>query len=156
MIVSGISGMTMRVCLLAGLVLFAATGVPAQQNTIAQSVDAAVRAAGVPIVGVSIGDPANKATWKVRPPSLQAAAQPTIDAFNPADPAHALAVADAQAAIEYRRMNRLAMFAVMAEAYNPAWATMTNAQRRAEVVRLAKRWEQQRNWVTRNYEFMAF
>ena len=66
------------------------------------------------------------------------------------------AVADYKALSARTDKDRLAMFATMAEAYLPAWATMTNAQRRAEVVRLAKRWEQQRNWVTRNYEFMVW
>lgn len=46
--------------------------------------DAAIKAAGVPIVGVSMGDITNKATWRVHPAALQAAAQATIDAFNPA------------------------------------------------------------------------
>lgn len=41
---------------------------------------------------VSIGDDADKATWKVRPTSLQAAAQPTIDAFDP----NAASVVDAE------------------------------------------------------------
>lgn len=40
-------------------------------------------AAGVAIQEVEIGDPANKATWRVQPANLQAAAQATIDAFNP-------------------------------------------------------------------------
>lgn len=51
-------------------------------------VDAALRAAGVAITSVSIGDAANRATWKVQPANLQAQAQPVIDAFNPNDPAH--------------------------------------------------------------------
>lgn len=144
-----------HVGLLLALVV-AATSVSEAQTLTAARLDKAIRAAGVPITSVSIGDDANKATWTVQPSTLQVAAQPTIDAFNPADPAHAIAEADAMAAIDYRRQDRLALFAVMAEAYNPAWATMTNAQRRTEVVRLAKRWEQQRNWVTRNYNLMVW
>lgn len=49
----------------------------------------------VPIVGVSIGDPADKATWRVSPPELQAQAQPIIDAFNANDPDFAAEDADA-------------------------------------------------------------
>jgi hypothetical protein len=64
--------------------------------------------------------------------------------------------ADATAQITRADKDRLASLATAAEAYNPAWATMTNAQKRQEVVRLAKRWEQHRNWVTRNYEFMVW
>lgn len=43
--------------------------------------DAAVRAAGIAIEGVSIGSDTDRSTWKVQPPSLQAQAQPIIDAF---------------------------------------------------------------------------
>ena len=125
-------------------------------DQIAARLRSAILGAGVAIENVSIGDVANKATWTVKPVHLQSAAQSTIDAFNPDDPAIALAEADAAAALELRQKDRLATFATMAEAYNASWAGMTNAQKRAEVVRLAKRWEQHRNWVTRNYEFMAF
>jgi hypothetical protein len=41
----------------------------------------AIVAAGVPIVGVSVGDEGVRATWKVQPAVLQAQAQPIIDAF---------------------------------------------------------------------------
>ena len=49
---------------------------------IAETLDQQLRTAGIAIVSVSIGDPANPATWTVQPPDLQAAAQPTIDAFD--------------------------------------------------------------------------
>lgn len=68
------------------------------QSQLAGRLDAALKAAGVPIIGVSIGDTNDKATWRVHPPSLQAAAQPTIDAFNPNDPAHVTAELEAQIA----------------------------------------------------------
>ena len=55
---------------------------------IAERVSQAITAAGVPILGSAIGDPADKGTWKVNPASLQAAAQPTITAFDVNDPAH--------------------------------------------------------------------
>lgn len=51
-------------------------------------VTAAIVTAGVAIEGVSIADGANKATWLVTPSSLQAAAQPTIDAFDTSQAAH--------------------------------------------------------------------
>ena len=50
---------------------------------------------GLESVNVDIGTAADKATWKVRPASLQAAAQAHIDAFNPVDPAHDDAERDA-------------------------------------------------------------
>lgn len=46
--------------------------------TIAEVVDTALKAAGVPILGVSIGDPANRATWIVQfDPSATAAQKAT-------------------------------------------------------------------------------
>ena len=62
-------------------------------TNLAAHLDRAIKAAGVPIVGVSIGNAADKTTWEASPLSLQSAAQPTIDAFDPADPAHAAAEA---------------------------------------------------------------
>ena len=48
--------------------------------SLAARLDAAIRAAGHPITGVSLVD-GDKSTWRVQPASLQAAAQPVIDAF---------------------------------------------------------------------------
>ena len=77
--------MRMRCALL--LALLVSAPLYAQTN-VAERLDRAIKAAGVAIAGVSIGDPANKATWTVQPANLQAAAQPTIDAFDVNDPAH--------------------------------------------------------------------
>lgn len=66
-------------------------------------IDRAIKAVVPSILGVSIGDPANKATWRVQPASLQAAAQPTIDAFNPNDPAILAAERDAMITSEAAR-----------------------------------------------------
>ena len=41
----------------------------------------AIRAAGIPVVSVSIGDDQDRATWRVHPAELQGAAQPVINAF---------------------------------------------------------------------------
>lgn len=57
--------------------------------------DQALKVKGIPIVGVSIGNEADRATWTVQPPELQAQAQPIIDAFDPNDPAAAHAETDA-------------------------------------------------------------
>jgi hypothetical protein len=54
---------------------------------IAQRLDQQLKAAGVPIVGVSIGDPNDRSTWKVQPESLQSQAQPIIDAYVDPTPA---------------------------------------------------------------------
>lgn len=67
--------------------------------------DAAIRAAGVPINGVRVGIEGMAASCAVTPESLQAAAQPTIDAFDWSAAAHAAWVnsgarTTAQAAID--------------------------------------------------------
>jgi len=80
---------------------------------LAAQVEAAIKGAGVPIVGVSIGDSASKATWVVSPPHLQSAAQPTIDAFNASDPAHEQAELDRAIVAELDR-GRLASAIVWA------------------------------------------
>jgi|TARA_R100001086_G_C11834021_1_gene257373 hypothetical protein len=49
---------------------------------IAQLLFGQIVAAGVEIVGLSIGASDDKSTWTVQPTSLQAAAQPTIDSFD--------------------------------------------------------------------------
>ena len=63
---------------------------------IARRLHSVLLAAGVPIIGVDIGTSTDSTTWRVRPPSLQAAAQPTIDAFDPNDPAYLTAERDAE------------------------------------------------------------
>ena len=59
----------------------------ATTTQIATRLDRALRNAGFAIIGVSIGNPADRTTWLVYPPNLQALAQATIDAFNPDDQA---------------------------------------------------------------------
>ena len=49
---------------------------------IAGTIDSQLVAAGIIVVSVSIGDPADKSTWTVLPANLQGAAQPTIDSFD--------------------------------------------------------------------------
>jgi hypothetical protein len=49
---------------------------------VAMVVQNQVRDAGVPVISVSIGSRNDKSTWTVQPDSLQAAAQPIIDAYN--------------------------------------------------------------------------
>ena len=55
----------------------------------AERLDNAIKAAGVPIVGISVGSEGVSSTVRVQPASLQAAAQPTIDAFDWSDAAEA-------------------------------------------------------------------
>ena len=53
---------------------------------IAEYLDRAIRLAGIAITGVSIGRLNDRSTWLVQPTHLQAAAQPTIDAFTEPTP----------------------------------------------------------------------
>ena len=48
--------------------------------SVATVLDQYLRAQGLPITGVAIGDEADRSTWTVRPVDLQAQAQPHIDA----------------------------------------------------------------------------
>lgn len=72
-------------------------------ENLAARLDTVIKAAGIAITGVSIGDPANRATWRVSPGHLQGSAQPIIDAFDPADPVHATAERDAAVTAEVDR-----------------------------------------------------
>ena len=60
-----------------------------------------------------------------------------------------LAVVDAEADLVAQKKDLLTMFAVMSEAYNPAWAAATNDQRRTIVQQLASRWAFWRKQVER-------
>ena len=54
-------------------------------DIIAARLDQVLRAAGLEIEGVSIGDTADKSTWKVHPATFQLRAQLYIDQFNKDD-----------------------------------------------------------------------
>lgn len=55
-------------------------------SKLAARLDQAIRAVLPALVSVSIVDDADKATWRVSPDTLQAQAQPIIDAFTVAEP----------------------------------------------------------------------
>lgn len=79
----------------------------------------ALIAAGVPVVGVSIGDAANKATWTVQPADLQDEAQPIIDAFNASNPAHETAELTARvtAALDSERLTSAVVWTILKQMY---------------------------------------
>lgn len=118
---------------------------------IAGGVDRAIRAAGVAITGVTIGDPANKTTWKVQPSSLQGAAQPTIDAFDPTNPAYVAAELTAQSQLTSRQKDILAMCALVVRAKGlAAWNGMTVPQKVAATFAEADVWRDLRIWAETN------
>ena len=100
-------------------------------RSMALRVHTALEAAGVVVTGVSVGDESDKATWKVQPPSLQSAAQPTIDAFDPNDPAHEQAEldADVKAALDTERLASAMVWAIIDTYSAPATPTKYRAAR---------------------------
>ena len=90
-----------------------------QASQMAARLHAAIVAAGVAITSVSIGRYADKATWKVTPATLQAAAQPIIDAFNPDDPAHVQAelATQATAALDTERLTSAVVWTVLKQMF---------------------------------------
>ena len=121
-------------------------------SNLAGSLDRAIRAAGVAILGVSVGDPANKATWKVQPPSLQAQAQPTIDAFDPIDPATVTADVTAQSQLTSRQKDILTTCALIVRRRlgEPAWTALSLQGKKDAVFADADLWRDMRIWAETN------
>ena len=92
--------------------------------TIAARLTAHLKNLNPAVIGVSIGDQAVRSTWKVQPPSLQAALQSAIDAFNPDDPAIVSAERDADA-------NRLAEDLLVRSLARATWEELQKMQPKA-------------------------
>ena len=120
----------------------------AQSLPVAPRLDAALRAAGVPIVGISIGNPADKTTWRVNPSTLQAAAQPIIDAFDAAAPAHEQAelAAQATAALDTERLTSAVVWTVLKQMFPADTDTQTRTKFAAARARIITAF-QARPWV---------
>lgn len=90
----------------------------AQDRTPAR-IEQAIKAAGVPITGMSFGSLTDKATWKVQPETLQGAAQPIINAFNPTDVAYEQAELDTQvkAALDNERLTAAVVWTILKQMY---------------------------------------
>lgn len=112
---------------------------------------AALIAAGVTPVSVSIGDVGNKATWKVQPASLQSAAQPIIDAFDNTDPATIAADLAAAEAATVGQKDVIAMLGVVASQTDANWNSYTLAQKVAKVQALMTAWKTIRTFVENNF-----
>lgn len=118
---------------------------------LAHRLKVAVQAVVPQVVDVSIGDATNTATYKVFPAEYQAAAQATIDAFNPNDPAHEAAdVADA-AQLTSRQKDILTTCALIVRARGiTAWNNMTTPQKVAAAFAEADVWRDIRIWAENN------
>lgn len=113
--------------------------------------DQALRTAGLSsLVGVSVPDPANRATWKVQPTALQASAQPTIDTFNPDDQAVIDADVAAAAAATVAQKDLIATIALIASQTDANWGTKTVPQKVAAVQALMTTWRTLRAFVEKN------
>jgi hypothetical protein len=101
--------------------------------TTCERLDRQLRTAGIPIIGVSIGDPLDRATWRVKPSTLQTQAQPVIDALVlPTDQQ----LADETATNEVNRKDLIAVATALWECIpNPM---MTKAQMKARAVEVYK------------------
>lgn len=100
-------------------------------SNIAARLDRVLRTAGIAIVGVSIGDEANRSTWRVSPFSLQSVSQPHIDAFDPNDPAHEEAELDAavKASVDSERLISSVVWTIIDTYSAPATVTKYQAAR---------------------------
>lgn len=117
-------------------------------NNLAGRLDRALKAAGVPVVSVTIVDAANPATWNVHPRYLQADAQPIIDAFDHDDPAHAAAELTALALADSRRKDILATVAIIVKERDvAAWNAMTITQKVEAVRNEADIWKAFREFI---------
>ena len=92
-----------------------------------------IKAGGVPITGMSFGSLSDRSTWRVQPASLQAAAQPVIDAYADPTPAQLL---DEDAERETTEKKLLAVAQALWECI-PA-PTMTKAQLKARAKAIFK------------------
>lgn len=92
----------------------------------------AIRAAGVPVEDVSIGGP-DRATWRVSPSTLQAQAQPVIDAYVAPTPAQML---DEQAQRDVSDKKLQAMAVALYECIPSP--KLTKAQMKARAVEIYK------------------
>lgn len=109
----------------------------------------ALKAAGFPVVSVSIGNLNDRATWKVLPASLQAAAQATIDAFNANDPTLiAQELSDASLATSRQKevLTTCAML-VRARIGITAWNALTTPQKVTQTLAEADVWQMIRVFI---------
>jgi len=104
----------------------------------ASRVHAYLVANGVPVVGVAIGTPTDRSTWTVQPASLQAEAQPLLEAFVWPTAEQLL---DEAAGAESRRKDILATIAWAVRLRDvAAWNALTLQQKRAAVFAQADIW----------------
>ena len=122
-------------------------------TNIAARLDRALRLAGIPIQGVSIGSPADRTTWQIHF-APEATAQHRVDGealratFNPASPEVVAADLSNMAQGISRQKDKLADCAMLVRARNiPTWNNMTSAQKVAATFAEADVWKGIREFI---------
>jgi hypothetical protein len=122
---------------------------------VAERLDRALRAAGIPIVGVSVGNDADRTTWRI---DFQAAAtaQHRTDgealrlSFDPIAQASIDAETADRAAATAGQKDLLATIALITSLTDVNWGTKTLAQKVAAVRANATSWQTLRAFVEKN------
>jgi hypothetical protein len=121
-------------------------------NNLAALVDSAVRAASIPIDGVSIGDPANRATWAVQflpaaTPAQRTQAQTILNTVA----VDTAAQNASQFALTSRQKDILATIALIKRAQGiAAWNAMTVQQKKDAAFAEADLWVTIRDFIETN------
>lgn len=106
---------------------------------------------GVAVTGVSIGDPSVKATWKVEPANLQAAAASAIASFNANDPAVIADIRLQDFTATGRGKDNLATIALVVRARGiAAWNAMTTQEKKDAVNAEVTVWVNIRGFIEDN------
>lgn len=123
--------------------------------SIAARLDLALRAAGIPIIGVSIGDEADRATWRIQF-ELRATAQQRTDGaalvatFDPNAAALLTSEREQRIAAESRRHDVLATCALVVRSRNViAWNALTVDQKILAILTESDAWAAARDFVER-------
>lgn len=122
---------------------------------VAERLDRALRAAAIPILGVSIGDEQNRATWRIDyHPSATAQQRSDGEALRASFDPLAQTTVDAEtadrAATTAGQKDLLATIALMTSLTDVNWGTKTLAQKVAAVRANAATWQTLRAFVEKN------
>lgn len=122
---------------------------------VAERLDRALRAAAIPIIGVSVGNEADRATWAIQY-APTATAQHRTDgealrvSFDPLAPAVIDAETADRAAAAAAQKDLLATIALVTSLTDVNWGTKTLAQKVAAVRANATSWQTLRAFVEKN------
>lgn len=124
-------------------------------SPLAERLDRTLRAAGIPIDGVAVGDEASRVTWVPRylanaTDQQRATGDALIAAFDPAAQAVIDAETSDRAATALLQKDLLATLALLTSLTDANWNTKTPAQKVAAVRATANTWKTLRAFVETN------